>query len=94
MPITDLESLRHHLQEALEIEHATIPPYLCALYSIPEGSNREAASVIRSVVMEEMLHLTLVANVMNAVGGTPAIAKAAWRSTRTRITCADCPKAR
>jgi len=78
MPITDLESLRHHLQEALEIEHATIPPYLCALYSIPEGSNREAASVIRSVVMEEMLHLTLVANVMNAVGGTPAIAKAGF----------------
>jgi len=75
MPITDLHSLQDHLQEALEIEHATIPPYLCALYSIPEGSNREAASVIRSVVMEEMLHMILVANVMNAVGRKPVLAK-------------------
>jgi hypothetical protein len=75
MPIKDLHSLRDHLQEALELEHATIPPYLCALYSIPEGSNREAASVIRSVVMEEMLHMILVANVMNAVGGKPVLAK-------------------
>jgi|SRR5688572_3047076 len=75
MRITDLHSLQDHLQEALEIEHATIPPYLCALYSIPEGSNREAASVIRSVVMEEMLHMILVANVMNAVGRKPVLAK-------------------
>ena len=74
MPITDLKSLQDHLQEALEIEHATIPPYLCALYSIPEGTNREAASVIRSVVMEEMLHMILVANVMNAVGRKPVLA--------------------
>ena len=74
MPITDLRSLQDHLQEALEIEHATIPPYLCALYSIPEGSNHEAASVIRSVVMEEMLHMILVANVMNAVGRKPVLA--------------------
>jgi hypothetical protein len=75
MPITDLRSLQDHLQDALELEHATIPPYLCALYSIPEGTNREAASVIRSVVMEEMLHMVLVANVMNAVGRTPVLAK-------------------
>jgi hypothetical protein len=75
MRITDLHSLQDHLQEALEIEHATIPPYLCALYSIPEGTNREAASVIRSVVMEEMLHMILVANVMNAVGRKPVLAK-------------------
>jgi len=76
MPITDLHSLQDHLQEALELEHATIPPYLCALYSIPEGTNHEAAAVLRSVVMEEMLHLALVANVMNAVGRKPVLAKA------------------
>lgn len=72
--IDSIESLRHHLQVALRVEQATIPPYLCALYSIPDGANREASDVIRSVVMEEMLHMTLVANLLNAVGGTPVIA--------------------
>jgi len=37
MPITTVASLRTHLQWALELEHSTIPPYLCALYSIPDG---------------------------------------------------------
>jgi hypothetical protein len=69
--IDSTHALRAHLQWALELEHSTIPPYLCALYSIPEGSNPEAAEVVRSVFMEEMLHMTLVANVLNAVGGSP-----------------------
>lgn len=73
MPITDRGSLIAHLQGAVELEHATIPAYLSALYSIQDGSNRAAAQVIQSVVMEEMLHMTLVANVLNAVGGHPAI---------------------
>lgn len=78
MPIMDLADLRRHLQWALQVEHTTIPPYLCALYSIPDGYNVEAATVIRSVVMEEMLHMTLVANVLNAVGGTPRLHDAAF----------------
>jgi len=72
-PIATLAELRAHLQTALILEHATIPAYLTALYSIKEGSNIEAALVIRSVVVEEMLHLTLAANVLNAVGGRPNI---------------------
>ena len=56
--ITSLESLREHLQWAIELEHSTIPPYLCALYSIEPGRNLEAVEVISSVVVEEMLHLT------------------------------------
>ena len=75
MPIDSIESLRTHLQWALELEHSTIPPYLCALYSIPEGTNPVATAVVRSVVMEEMLHMTLAANVLNAVGGTPRLAE-------------------
>jgi hypothetical protein len=65
------EKLRGHLQTALEIEHSTIPPYLCALYSIPNGANVTASTLIRSVVMEEMLHMVLVANLLNAIGGAP-----------------------
>jgi hypothetical protein len=67
------ESLQEHLQWALELEHSTIPPYLCALYSLHEGKNASAAQTLRAVVMEEMLHMVLVANVLNAIGGEPAV---------------------
>jgi len=69
-----LESLRAHLQMGLVIELFTLPPYLSALWSIPEGANRDSALLIRGVLMEEMLHMGLVSNVLNAVGGTPVIA--------------------
>ncbi len=69
MPIDSIESLRTELQFAMKVEHSTVPPYLCALYSIPDGANDEAASVIQTVAMEEMLHMVLVANLTNAVGG-------------------------
>ena len=75
MPISTIESLRDHLQWALEIEHATIPPYLTALYSIHEGKNTEIHEVIHSIFMEEMLHMTLVANILNAIGGAPVLDK-------------------
>jgi hypothetical protein len=67
------KSLHQHLQWALELEHCTIPPYLCALYSMHEGKNAAAAQTLRAVVMEEMLHMVLVANVLNAVGGEPKV---------------------
>jgi Ferritin-like len=66
-----IEDLRTHLMAATEVELTTIPPYLTALYSIEPGANKKAAEVIHSVVMEEMLHLALAANVLNAVGGFP-----------------------
>ena len=61
------------LQEAIELEHATIPLYLYALYSLDAGKNAAIAKIIQSVVIEEMLHMTLVSNVMNALGGSPQI---------------------
>jgi len=72
-PITNADDLKTHLQTALEIEHSTIPPYLCALYSIPNGANVSASSLIRSVVMEEMLHMVLAANLLNAIDGRPKV---------------------
>lgn len=68
--ITDLAGLHRHLHAAMQLEHATIPPYLTALYSIRPGTNTEAFDIIRAVAVEEMLHLTLVGNLLNAVGGT------------------------
>ena len=38
-----------------------------------DGATLEAADVIRSVVMEEMLHMALAANVLNAIGGSPSL---------------------
>ena len=64
MPIATLDDLREHLQWALELEHATLPPYLCALYSIKPGTNTEASHAIASVCYEEMLHMTLAANLL------------------------------
>lgn len=69
----DVHGLREALQAALELEHAVIPPYLYALYSLAPDANRAVAEIIRSVVDEEMLHLTLAANLLNAVGGRPVL---------------------
>ena len=68
-----LEQVRRHLQTAIEIEHATIPTYLSALYSIQDGTNTFAARAIQGVVMEEMLHMLLACNILNAIGGHPSI---------------------
>ncbi len=67
---TAVDGLHAHLQAAINVELATIPPYLYALYSIADPAS-EAAKLVRSVVVEEMLHATLMANVLVAVGGTP-----------------------
>ena len=69
--ITTIDELHDYLYAALQLEHATIPPYLTALYSLHPGSNSDALHLIRVVAVEEMLHLSLVANVMNAVGLKP-----------------------
>lgn len=69
--ITSVEDLHNYLATAIQLEHATIPPYLTALYSIHPNTNGDAVRVIRAVVVEEMLHLTLAANLLNAVGGQP-----------------------
>ena len=65
------EQLHQYLYAAMQLEHATIPPYLTALYSIRPGTNADAFHVLRVTAVEEMLHLTLAANLLNAVGGTP-----------------------
>ncbi len=69
--------LHHHLQHAMDLELWTIPLYLTALYSI-KGLHKlkhadfpEAAKLIFSVVVQEMLHLELVCNLTNALGFSP-----------------------
>jgi hypothetical protein len=64
-PNITLPFLRQLLQQAIEVEHSTIPLYLTALYSIVD-SGSFAAQAVRGVVIEEMLHMTAAANVLNA----------------------------
>ncbi|HIO93665.1 MAG TPA: hypothetical protein EYG68_12625 [Leucothrix mucor] len=68
---TDLHWL---LQSAIQLEHSTIPPYLAAAYSLKNGLNSEIKNMILDIAAEEMLHMSIVANILNAVGGSPDIA--------------------
>jgi rubrerythrin len=70
---TSGEELQQYLQNAIELEHATIPPYLTAMYSLVPGLNDEIGKLIRSIVIEEMLHMTIAANILVAIGGSPQI---------------------
>jgi hypothetical protein len=67
------EDLHAMVQSAIELEHSTIPPYLCAYFSLKPATNQMAADIIRSVVLQEMLHMTIASNLLIALGGRPRI---------------------
>ena len=79
MPIDNktqvLEKLKQHLQTAVMLEMSTLPPYLCAYWSIHGNSHmaENAKKYILSVVQEEMLHLAMACNILNAIGGNPRL---------------------
>lgn len=70
---SSLPELFPMLQNAIKLEHATIPAYLSAMISIKPGTNKEIFGIIHSVVIEEMLHLSIACNILNAIGGSPDI---------------------
>ena len=73
LPFNDTMAYVHKiLQETIEVEHSTIPLYLTSLFSIVNSSNF-AGATLHSVVIEEMLHMTTACNMLNAMGGAPAI---------------------
>ncbi|NER98482.1 MAG: hypothetical protein F6J86_32440 [Symploca sp. SIO1B1] len=65
-PADKKEILRQALQVAVALEFSTIPPYLVALYSLKDKTS-SAYQIIRSVALEEMLHINLACNLMNAI---------------------------
>src|SRR5271165_3970280 len=68
--IKDRAELQLRLQEAIALEHFTIPPYLFALYSLIDGKmgpNKEAYHILLSVAMEEMLHMIMAANILSHI---------------------------
>ena len=68
----DMAWLEASLQSAVSVEFSTIPPYLCALWSIKDETD-DVAKSIRNVVQEEMLHMALACNMLTAVGCVPKI---------------------
>jgi hypothetical protein len=72
-PIKTVDDALDLLQMAVELEFSTLPPYLYALYSIKPGTNSEASNRIRSVAMEEMAHMCLACNILNALGKNPVL---------------------
>jgi hypothetical protein len=72
-PLDTQAEVQDALQYAIELEHATIPPYLTALYSLKEGANQAIADIISGIVFQEMQHMAISANILNAISGTPLI---------------------
>jgi len=71
------QELQDALQTAMQLEFSTIPPYLCAQWSInadPGG----VADMIQNIVVQEMYHFALAGNMLTAIGGLPSIANAAF----------------
>ncbi|WP_300527475.1 ferritin-like protein [Maricaulis sp.] len=69
-----IEDVRSQVQTAVNLEFSTLPPYLYALLSIPPGENEEARKRIHDISMQEMIHMCLACNILNAIGGSPQIA--------------------
>ena len=68
----DIVWLKRALQWAIQLEMATIPPYLCAMWSI-KAKSEYAYSSIYEIIREEMIHLGLACNLLTTIGGTPKI---------------------
>jgi hypothetical protein len=68
--LTDVRAL---VQAAIDLEFATLPPYLYAKLSILPETNPAALSRLNMIVGQEMVHMCLACNILNAIGGTPAL---------------------
>ena len=75
--ITILSDLQDALQTAMQLEFSTIPPYLCAQWSINSDPS-DVADMIEGIVVQEMYHFALAGNMLTAIGGVPNIANAAF----------------
>jgi len=73
--ITSLSDLADAIQVAMQLEFATIPPYLCAQWSINSDPS-DVSDLIQDIVVQEMYHFALAGNMLTAIGGTPNIANA------------------
>jgi hypothetical protein len=77
MPATEHDEtwLKEALQQAVLLELATLPPYLCGLWSIQEeDQGSDVFETIHEIVFDEMSHMGLVCNMVSTIGEVPRIA--------------------
>jgi hypothetical protein len=73
--IKSTQDLKTALQNAIRLEHATIPPYLTAWWTLSGSSAGATAAqdILGDIWLDEMHHMLAVCNLLNAIGGTPVI---------------------
>ena len=69
----DLPLLVDCLEIALNIEFSTIPPYLCAFWSIKDRNDPAYKAIREQIAQEEMIHMGLVFNLLVALGQKPSL---------------------
>jgi len=94
--VNDREELIFLLTEAAEFEHTVMCSYLYAQWSLKRGEHEGVTAdelqaigrwraSMRSVAMEEMLHLSLVNNLLAAIGAAPHLARPEFPVARGRF---------
>jgi hypothetical protein len=71
--IKDRAELIAALDTAMRLEFSTLPPYLCAQWSIDKDPD-DVASIIEGIAVQEMYHLALAGNILSAIGSVPRVA--------------------
>ncbi|CAD5113095.1 unnamed protein product [Dimorphilus gyrociliatus] len=70
-PKVSLDDIKRSIQTAIRFELSTIPLYMTALLSIRPGYNKAAKKTLKHIMIQEMAHTTLAANILNGIGGKP-----------------------
>src|SRR3979409_1336801 len=78
--VPSLAELKDALQIAMQLEFSTIPPYLCAQWSI-DGDPGGVGDMIEGIVVQEMFHVAVAGHMLTASGGRPNIANASFIPT-------------
>jgi hypothetical protein len=68
------KELQDALLTAMRLEFSTLPPYLCAEWSIGDTDPDDVASMIHGIVLQEMFHFALAGNMLSSVKGITKIA--------------------
>lgn len=68
----DLDWLQKALQAAVELELATLPPYLCGQWALTDQGS-VTARLIKKITLDEMGHLGLACNLLSSTGKHPKI---------------------
>jgi Ferritin-like len=68
-----IADIYEQVQTAIDLEFSTLPPYLYAKFSILPDRNAAAQARLEAIIHQEMIHMGLACNIMNALGGAPKI---------------------